>query len=372
MSAVRFFLARLRAHRTAFLFLGALVFGAMAVVGMRNYIGDRLAVERERLQPRHDMVELVVAKRDLSKGETVGPDTMAVREVPREFAPGGAIDPDRFDALIGARLAVPMRGGEPLLAGLLSGAEAAGFSSRLKPGIRAMTVAVDEVNSLSGMLQPGDRIDLMLSVRPQPSAGAALPEITRTLMQDVLVLATGRQIRPVSDTPAARAFTAITVEVDPDQAQKLVVAQRNGRLTATLRNPDDRQAVTVRKLDVNMLLGIPAPIEAPPPPLARPLLEVIVGGRGALPMAPSPVADASTDGSPMPTSMPIPIPMPMPTSAPTARTMPMPMQMATPTPSSTPTPTPSPTTDTAPPLPGWPRSAGASGAVPVLQPALIR
>jgi len=271
-------------RRTALLFLGAVAFGAAAVVGARSYISERLALERERLVPRFQMVDLVVAKRDLKRGDVIGPDTMAVRSLPRDYAPGGAVSPARFESLVGSRLAAPMKSGEPLLPGALIGADAPGFSSRVRPGIRALTIAVDEVNSLSGMLQPGDRIDLMISVRPQPVSGVVQPELTRTLMQDVLVLATGRQIRASGDDgPANRTFTTITVEVDPERAQKLVVAQRSGKLTAVLRHPDDRQPVGDRRLDVNTLLGLPTPAAV----VQRPGPEVIVGGRGALPAAPT-------------------------------------------------------------------------------------
>jgi pilus assembly protein CpaB len=205
-------------------------------------------------------------------------DTVAVREIPTEFAPGGALQPSDFEAVSGARLAVPMRRGEALLPGMLLDAESNGLSARLKPGSRALTISVDEVNSLSGMLQPGDRIDLMLSLRPSGPLPSTDPEVTRTLMQDVLVLATGRQVRPEPGDGIARTFTAITVEVDPGDAQKLVVAQRNGRLTAMLRNHGDRTSVSDRKLDVNGLLGI-KPAAAVPTVRPR-TTEVIVGGRG--------------------------------------------------------------------------------------------
>ena len=270
--------AAIRARRTAWLLLGAIGFGAMAVIGARNYIGDRLALERARLQPRQEMIEVVVAKRDLRRGDLVGPDTMAVRTMPREYAPGGAIAPARVDAVFGARLQVAMRAGEPLLSAAVAQADTAPISSRVKPGVRAMTIAVDEVNSLSGMLQPGDRIDLMLSVRPPATGGITSPEVTRTLMQGVPVMATGRQSRASGDEPGfGRSYTSITVEVDPEQAQKLVVAQRSGKLTAVLRNPDDKRAVGDRRLDVNGLLGLPAPVAAAP---SAPRVEMLVGGRG--------------------------------------------------------------------------------------------
>jgi len=281
---VRRALAAVRAHRTLWMALGALGFGALAVVGARNHIAERLAQERALLQPRQEMVELVVARRDLRRGERVGPDTMAVRSVPREYAPGGAVTPDGFDAVAGARLLLPMRSGEPLLPSAVVATDSGAISGRVRPGVRAMTIAVDEVNSLSGMLQPGDRIDLMLSVRLPGPGGIVQPEVTRTVMQDVPVMATGRQSRAGSfdDAPAGRPYTAITVEVNPDQAQRLVVAQRAGKLTAVLRNPGDRRAVPERRLDLNALLGLPAPAAVEPGPAGP---EMIIGGRGAVPVA---------------------------------------------------------------------------------------
>jgi pilus assembly protein CpaB len=291
-------------HRIALMILLAICLGAFSVVGMRNYIGERLALERERLVPKHEMVELLVAKRDLERGEPLSAETVAVREVPREFAPGGALQPPDFGTVAGARVTVAMRRGEPLLPGMLLDAEANGLAARLRPGSRALTVSVDEVNSLSGMLQPGDRIDLMLSLRPSGPLHATEPEVTRTLMQDVLVLATGRQVRPAIDDGHARSFTAITVEVDPVQAQKLVVAQRNGRLTAMLRNGADRVPVSERKLDVNGLLGI---VPVAPAPVARPrVTEVIVGGRGQAPAAVN-GAPAGASGSIRPIATPAPL-----------------------------------------------------------------
>lgn len=271
-------------HRSLALFIVALVFGALAVYGTRGYISERLEVEKARLQPNRQMVEVVVAKRDLERGERIGPENMAVRSVPIEYLPGSAIRPDRFEQHAGARLALPMRGGEPLLATALVGADTGAFSARIRQGIRAMSISVDEVNSVSGMLQPGDRIDLLFSVRPPVLAGVPAPgEVTTTLMQDLPVLATGRQVRPGSDEASAgRHFTTITVEVTPEQAQKLIVAQRAGKLTAMLRHPDDRQPVGQRLHDLKSLLGMaPDDLPAVPPPLPRGP-ELIVGGRGAL------------------------------------------------------------------------------------------
>ena len=277
-------------YRNVLLLVAALGLGALAAFGARGYISEQLAIERERLVPRRPMTQVVVARRDLPRGEVASADTMAVREVPAEYLSASAITPERFDGYAGARLTAPMRAGEPLLAASLEGADTATFSAKVREGIRAITIAVDEVNSLSGMLQPGDRIDLLLSVRmPAGSSTPLAQEVTRALMQDLRVLATGRQVRPGNDERNARAFTAITVEVSPVQAQKLVVAQRIGKLTAMLRNPRDRDEIEQRPMDVYGLLGLQPAVSAPVVPAERPP-EIIVGGQGAL--NPQPPASA--------------------------------------------------------------------------------
>ena len=282
-------------HRSLALFAVALSFGALAVFGARGYIAERLELEKARLAPKQAMVEVVVARRDLGRGELVAPENMAVREVPADYLPGSAVRPERFEQVVGARLDQPMRSGEPLLSAAIVGADAGSFSSRIRQGIRAMSILVDEVNSVSGMLQPGDRIDLLFSVRPPVAPGQPpAQEVTATLMQDLAVLATGRQVRAgADDGNGSRHFTAITVEVSPDQAQQLIVAQRTGKLTAMLRHPDDRQPLGARALDLDTLLGIARPAL---PAVARspaPGPEIIVGGRGALVALRAPAAQSA-------------------------------------------------------------------------------
>ena len=269
----------------------AVLAGAVAVIGTHDYIDRSLAAERERLQPDVATVAMVVAKRDLQRGDPVTAETMAIRQIPSDLAPSSGIRPDRFELYLGSTLAMSVRSGEPLLAVAIAGADAAHFSQRLRTGSRAITIAVDEVNALSGMLQPGDRIDLMLTARTADSRGEAQDK-TVPLMQDVLILATGRQVRPDlrgdPDNPGGqeRQFGAITIEVDPDRAQRLIVAQRSGRITAMLRNPGDRGSIPKTPMDVNALLGagrVPLATRVPLGP------EMIVGGQGLV------VASSSTN-----------------------------------------------------------------------------
>jgi pilus assembly protein CpaB len=264
--------------------LVAVLAGTLAALGTHGYIDRALAEERDRLQPDVAMVGVVVARRDLQRGDPVSTETMAVRQIPSDLAPSSGISPERFESYIGSTLALSVRSGEPLLTVAIAGSDAAHFSQRLRTGFRAITIAVDEVNALSGMLQPGDRIDLMLTARAADARNDGHDQ-TIVLMQDVLILATGRQVHPdlrgdaESSKSQERQFGAITIEVDPDRAQRLIVAQRSGRITAILRNPTDRGAISKAAMDVNALLGgtrVPSGLRWPIPP------EMIVGGQGVV------------------------------------------------------------------------------------------
>jgi pilus assembly protein CpaB len=122
-----------------------------------------------------------------------------------------------------------------------------------------------------------------LSVKP-PALAPNLPpapEVTAALMQDVAVLATGKQVRPgQGDNPQSRTFATITIEVSPDAAQKLVVAQRSGKLTALLRNPGDRAPMSQAPLDLYGLLQISPHRQIPQQIASGP--ELIVGGKGSI------------------------------------------------------------------------------------------
>jgi pilus assembly protein CpaB len=273
----------LYSNRGTLLLIGAGGFALLAVFAAKNYLGQQVALEKARLQPNQAMVDVVVAKADLPRGSLIEASTMAVRSIPKAYAVSGSVAPDRFDSYLGSKIALPMRAGEPLIAQSIEGADIATFSAKVKTGIRAMTVVVDEVNSVSGMLQPGDRVDLLLSVKPPAVTlnSPPAPEVTAALMQDVAVLATGKQVRPgQGDNPQARTFATITIEVSPDAAQKLVVAQRSGKLTALLRNPGDRAPMSQAPLDLYGLLQISPHRQIPQQVAAGP--ELIVGGKGTI------------------------------------------------------------------------------------------
>lgn len=215
----------------------ALLLGAGAA-----FLGNRVLVQRmneidEKARLMNEPVRVVVAKKDLAPGDAISSEHFAVRPVPREYVNGDAVRPDQFGRLEHQRLAVGMKAGDMLLPVHADGQGAQIFSATLKSGRRAMTFEVDTVNSVSGMLRPGDRIDLMHSAKPAD----AEYEITRPLLSNLLILATDQtQMRRDEKTGQERSFSTVTLDLTPQEAQRIIVAKSAGRLTALLRHPDDK------------------------------------------------------------------------------------------------------------------------------------
>lgn len=273
---------RFRLPASWIMFIGAVVFGGLAVFSASRYIAQTVQREKDRLKPNVESIDVVVAKTDLKRGEIVGSDTMAVRKIPKDYVPGTAVDPAGFGNVEGARLAVDMRAGEILIRGTLEGADVSTFSTRVPQGGRAITLTVDEVNSISGLLQPNDRIDLFFTAKPLKArlSGGNAPDQTRLLLQNVAILATGRQVRPTvasgTQSGVGRSFTTVTIEASPKDAERLILAQKAGNLTAVLRGNADALAIAPTAMDASELFGgIPRAGGKP-----YPTTEVIIGGKG--------------------------------------------------------------------------------------------
>ena len=241
---------KLSINRSWLILLVALSLGGLAAFGVNRYI-KRQVEDIEARGKGQRSVRVLVPKEDLLKGTPLNAKVIAVREVPAEWVHSNAVTPEQFDRIENQKLAYPAARGEMLLWSLLEGQRAPTFSSRLAAGRRAITVPVDEVNSISGMVEPGDRIDLMVSVRKDTKA------YMFPLLQNVAILATGS--RAVVDADAKegrRSFTTITLEASPEDAQRVLAAREVGKLAAVLRAPGDTAAHSSARRDAMALLGI--------------------------------------------------------------------------------------------------------------------
>ncbi|MDB5758852.1 MAG: hypothetical protein JWM30_2141, partial [Burkholderia sp.] len=149
----------------------------------------------------------------------------------------------------GRVLAYDVQPGEMLLASLLQPLRPPTFSARVENGRRAMTVAVDEINSISGLLDPGDMIDLLVGLERKGK------RITLPLLLGVQVMATGQRLVDDPLTGERRQYATVTLNLTPSQASALIVGREGGKFTALLRNPQDSQGVTGDTVDLAALLG---------------------------------------------------------------------------------------------------------------------
>ncbi len=270
---------RFAINRNWLLLGAALVLGGLSTLGVKHYIEQQVQDIEARTRPQR-MVSVVVPKADMAKGTVLEAAQVAVREIPQEWAHGNAITPEQFERVEGQTLAFPVARGEMLLWSLLEGARTPSFSARLSEGQRGITVAVDEVNAISGLLQPGDRIDLVVTIKHEQKSHL-IP-----LLQNVAVLATGAQAVPDGGADGRgadrRSFTSVTLETTPEDGRRVIAAREVGKLTALLRSPGDKSEVRAPRTEALSLLGLGASA----PTMTEERVPVIYGGSHLKPIPP--------------------------------------------------------------------------------------
>lgn len=242
-------------NKTWWALAAALTLGGLAAWAAQSYLATRVAAIESQAQGKK--VSLVVAKRDITDGEVLSSDNLAVRDIPVEYAHSTAIHPEQFDDIDGQRIVQGVKSGELVLWSLLAGQQAPAFSNVVAVGRRAITVPVDEINSISGMLQPGDFIDLMATIE-RNGRKRIFP-----LLQNVKVLATGQ--KPVNSRPPNALdvneqavddnYATVTLDADPQEAQAVIMAREIGKITALLRNPQDKHPLKAIPAQMASLLG---------------------------------------------------------------------------------------------------------------------
>lgn len=240
----------------------AVLAGILASWTARQHIKGRVELLESRA--RVTEVERIVAATDLSVGTMINSHHLAIRRFPASMVSSDSMAPSRFLELEGLLLRSTLAAGDMVLPVHVEHQSEDAFSTTLMSGRRAITMPVDAINSVSGLLQPGDLIDLYVSFEYQRR------RITAPLLQGVLVLATGMTTQAslaadVSDpTRFEQGYSTVTLDVAPEDAVKLVAARQGGTITAILRNPGDPVSSSkASRGDLATLLGVN--VEGPPP-----------------------------------------------------------------------------------------------------------
>jgi pilus assembly protein CpaB len=254
-----------RFGKTTIVLLFALAIGVIAAFAANRFLASR--IEAIEARNRGATVEVVVARYRLKKGQVVNADNVALRAVPADFAHSNALTKESFSRMAGRTLAYDILPGEMLLASLLQASRPPTFSARVNAGRRAITIAVDEINSISGLLDPGDMIDLIVSLERRGR------KMTLPLLQGVQVMATGQRVVDDPRSGEPRQYATVTLNLTPSQAAALVGARDGGKFAALLRNPQDKQDTSGDTVDLAGLLAQAGAGEGEVP--------VLYGGRSA-------------------------------------------------------------------------------------------
>ena len=189
---------------------------------------------------------------------------------------------------------------------------AGGLSAIIPEGYRAMTVKVDDVVGVSGFLQPGALVDVVVVINPTEMHQNPISKI---VLQNVKVLASGQNIDRPKDDRETNTVKAVTLQVTPEQAEKLALASTEGKLQLVMRNAVDQGDEQTRGVDKRTLLGgehaAPAPepgslkSEQPRPQPAQAMPAMPMARMPRVTFAPAPVK-----AEPPPAQKPAPPPAP--------------------------------------------------------------
>ncbi len=198
-------------------------------------------------QPEEQQDWVVVAKTDLSWGVTLNED-MVTRMTKDELVKQKIVLPDmlpddrisNIEELRGRVLAVNLQSLAPILESHLAPRGVrGGVDSILDPGKRAMAVKVDQEVAVAGFIMPGHNVDVLVTMK---RPGKNSPMVTKTVIENVRVLAAGTQMQMQGEDGKAQPVSIMTLEVTPREAEKLTLASTQGRLRLVLRsslNPDE-------------------------------------------------------------------------------------------------------------------------------------
>jgi pilus assembly protein CpaB len=222
----------MRNKRLIIAVLAAVTFGLIAAVSVKQYLLSAQTFSRTN--------DVVVAKVEIPVGSRVIPEQLTVAQFPADVTPEGALS-KIDDKLIGRVVVTTISPREPVTETKLAPVGAlGGLSSVIPEGYRAMTVKVDDVVGVSGFIMPGTLVDIVVVIQPPKGTGNE-EMISKIVLQNIKVLASGQNIdKPKNDRDVERSVRAVTLQVTPEQAEKLALASSEGKLQLVMRNSVDQ------------------------------------------------------------------------------------------------------------------------------------
>jgi pilus assembly protein CpaB len=230
---------------------------------------------------------VVVATKPLPAGSTVDRASVTLRGVPENLFPPGGFS--RVEEVLDRPVISDIQAEEPVVAARVAvKGSGAGLGPLIPPGMRAISVRVNDVVGVAGFVLPGMRVDVLVTGKP-PNRGDSDTE-TQTVLQNITVLSAGQSIQNDGKSQPV-VVPVVTLLVSPAGAEALTLANSEGKIQLVLRNSTDRAVIATGGRKLHELYAA-ARVEADPPPVRKVVVTraAPVAGLVAGPVAAPPAA----------------------------------------------------------------------------------
>jgi pilus assembly protein CpaB len=222
----------------------ALTAGGVLAFGTYNYVSSAAPAETVTMPTK----SVVVAAADMSMGDEIEKSDIRIIEWPANAVPQNVIsDPNE---VIGRGLLMPVIQNEPFLPMKLASREGGqGLGVAIPPGLRAVSVRVNEVIGVAGYVVPGTRVDVLATVSPTQNQKDMTSKV---ILTDVQVLAAGTKIEQDVESKEPIPVNVVTLLVNPEEAERLTLAASEGKIQLA-RNPLDKGTHDARRQPSGLL-----------------------------------------------------------------------------------------------------------------------
>ena len=228
-----------------------LVFYIAVLVAAAATYGVYRALQASKESARVVTAQVVVAAQDIPEGHAIDKIELTTGQWPVQTLPAGAFS--SVDSVVGRVTRVPVFQGEPIVPGRLAPVgTTGGLEIKIAPGKRAMSVKINDVAGISGLIQPNSRVDVLVNIKDERSEKET--QVAKLFMENMRVLSVGQQVTRGDDGKPINATTA-TLEVTPDEAERLAIAMGQGSIALVLRGYGDPDSIKTKGATSNAVLA---------------------------------------------------------------------------------------------------------------------
>ncbi len=212
--------------------------------------------KKTEVEPKAFLAEpepVAVATIDLTWGTKLSGHMIKIVPFLKESLPSGYFS--NPSDLAGRTVLYPIKVDEPIFESSLAPTtmKGGGIAAVVKTKKRAMAVKIDKIIGVAGFLNPGNRVDVLVTV--QGKRGGVSVSTSKTVLENILVIATGPSLAPGAEPDKPRQVTVATLEVTPEESEKLALAMNEGTIQLALRNYVDTEDVTTEGQTIPTLLA---------------------------------------------------------------------------------------------------------------------